>query len=53
MAALHLDKAAKQFFETLDRANRYSIIYRVGEAKRPETRASRIAMFVQMLARLC
>jgi uncharacterized protein YdeI (YjbR/CyaY-like superfamily) len=50
-AALALNEAGKRFFETLDRANRYAIIYRVGEAKRPETRASRIAMFVQMLAR--
>ncbi len=51
IAALQLDEAAKQFFATLDRANRYSIIYRLGEAKRPETRARRIAKFVQMLAR--
>jgi uncharacterized protein YdeI (YjbR/CyaY-like superfamily) len=35
----------------LDRANRYSIIYRVNDAKRPETRAQRIAQFVEMLAR--
>jgi uncharacterized protein YdeI (YjbR/CyaY-like superfamily) len=50
-AALQSDEAAKQFFETLDRANCYAIIYRVGEAKRPETRANRIEKFVQMLAR--
>jgi uncharacterized protein YdeI (YjbR/CyaY-like superfamily) len=30
--ALALNKAAKRFFETLDRANRYSILYRVNEA---------------------
>jgi uncharacterized protein YdeI (YjbR/CyaY-like superfamily) len=38
-------------FEALDRANRYSIIYRVNDAKRPETRAQRITQFVEMLAR--
>jgi len=51
LASLRSNKAASRFFETLDRANRYSIIYRVGEAKRPETRARRIAKFVEMLAR--
>ena len=51
LAALRSNKAALHFFENLDRANRYSIIYRVGEAKRPETRAKRIAKFVEMLAR--
>lgn len=51
LAALHLNKAALHVFEGLDRANRYSIIYRVGEAKRPETRTKRIAKFVEMLAR--
>jgi uncharacterized protein YdeI (YjbR/CyaY-like superfamily) len=35
----------------LDRANCYSIIYRVNDAKRPETHAQRIAQFVEMLAR--
>jgi uncharacterized protein YdeI (YjbR/CyaY-like superfamily) len=49
--ALALSEAASRFFETLDRANRYSIIYRVNDAKRPETRAKRIEQFVQMLAR--
>ena len=51
LAALGSNKAALRFFETLDRANRYAVIYRVGEAKRPETRAKRIAKFVEMLAR--
>lgn len=50
-AALAPHESAKRFFETLDRANRYSIIYRVNDAKRPETRARRIAQFVEMLAR--
>jgi uncharacterized protein YdeI (YjbR/CyaY-like superfamily) len=51
LASLRSNKAASRFFEKLDRANRYAIIYRVGEAKRPETRAKRIAKFVEMLAR--
>ena len=51
LAALRANKAALRFFEKLDRANRYSIIYRVGAAKRPETRASRITKFIDMLAR--
>ena len=50
-AALASHKTAKRFFETLDSANRYSIIYRVNDAKKPETRAKRIAQFVEMLAR--
>jgi uncharacterized protein YdeI (YjbR/CyaY-like superfamily) len=51
LVALRSNKAALHFFEKLDRANRYAVIYRVGEAKRPETRAKRIAKFVEMLAR--
>lgn len=47
--ALASNKRAHRFFETLDRANRYSIIFRVNDAKRPETRAKRIAQFVLML----
>jgi uncharacterized protein YdeI (YjbR/CyaY-like superfamily) len=50
-AALASRETAKRFFEALDRANRYSIIYRVNDAKRTETRAQRIAQFVEMLAR--
>ena len=50
-AALSSNEAARQFFEVLDRANRFAIIYRVNDAKRPETRAKRIAHFMEMLAR--
>jgi uncharacterized protein YdeI (YjbR/CyaY-like superfamily) len=49
-AALDADPRAREFFATLDGANRYAILYRVQEAKRPETRARRIAKFVAMLA---
>lgn len=47
-AALAADPLAKAFFETLSGANRYAILYRVHDAKRPETRAARIAKFVEM-----
>jgi uncharacterized protein YdeI (YjbR/CyaY-like superfamily) len=49
--ALASNDAARQFFDALDRANRYAIIYRVNDARRPETRAKRISQFVEMLAR--
>lgn len=50
-AALASHESAKRFFDKLDGANRFAIIYRVNDAKRPETRARRIAQFVEMLAR--
>ena len=40
---------ARAFFESLDSANRYAILYRLAEAKRPETRARRLDTFVGML----
>ena len=46
--ALERNARASAFFETLDAANRYAILYRVMTAKRPETRAKRIATFVEM-----
>ncbi|MFB7279311.1 YdeI family protein [Streptomyces hydrogenans] len=50
-AALAADPAAAASFETLDGANRYAILYRVQDAKRPETRARRIEQFVAMLSK--
>ncbi|HEY7015135.1 MAG TPA: YdeI/OmpD-associated family protein [Streptosporangiaceae bacterium] len=41
---------ARAFFATLSSANRYAILYRIGDAKRPETRARRVAKYVAMLA---
>jgi uncharacterized protein YdeI (YjbR/CyaY-like superfamily) len=41
--------AARAFFEQLSSQNRYSILHRLAEAKRPETRARRLAKFVSML----
>jgi uncharacterized protein YdeI (YjbR/CyaY-like superfamily) len=43
--------AAAEFFETLTSQNRYAILYRLQDAKRPETRARRLAQFVEMLER--
>ncbi len=49
-AELARNEAAAAFFATLSSANRYAILYRIGDAKRPETRAKRIAKYVAMLA---
>jgi uncharacterized protein YdeI (YjbR/CyaY-like superfamily) len=51
--AMRLDKLpkAKRFFESLDSRNRYSILFRIQTAKRPETRAKRIDQFVDMLVK--
>ena len=50
-AALAKDSQAKRSFSTLDAANRYAILYRIHDAKQPETRARRIAQFVETLSR--
>lgn len=50
-AALERNKKAKAFFATLDSQNRYAILHRTHLAKKPETRARRIAKFVEMLAK--
>ena len=49
-AALDANGAAREAFESLDRANRYAILYRLFDAKKPETRTRRIEDFVAMLA---
>lgn len=49
--ALESDEQAKQFFAKLDSRNKYAIIYRINDAKRLETRATRIAKYVSMLSR--
>ena len=35
---------------SLDARNRYAILYRIQDAKRPETRARRIDTYVRMLS---
>jgi uncharacterized protein YdeI (YjbR/CyaY-like superfamily) len=49
--ALAANPAAAAFFDSLDSANRYAIVYRLEEAKKPETRARRLEKFVAMLER--
>jgi uncharacterized protein YdeI (YjbR/CyaY-like superfamily) len=50
-AELERSPQAAAFFATLNRVNRYAILYRIHDAKRPETRAKRIRTFVEMLER--
>ena len=49
--ALAANPRARAMFRKLTSANRYSILYRIGNAKKIETRARRIEQFVEMLAR--
>jgi uncharacterized protein YdeI (YjbR/CyaY-like superfamily) len=48
-AELEADPGMKEFFEGLSSQNRYAILYRLHDAKKPETRARRLAQFVEML----
>jgi len=50
-AELDANPAAREFFATLDGSNRYAILYRLDEAKKPETRERRLRKFVAMLER--
>lgn len=50
-AALDKNPEAKQFFETLNRANVYGFCWRIQTAKKPETRKARIEKFIDMLNR--
>jgi uncharacterized protein YdeI (YjbR/CyaY-like superfamily) len=45
------NEAAGAFFAALDSANRYAIVYRLEDAKKPETRERRLRKFVGMLER--
>jgi len=48
---LDANPTAAEFFASLDSANRYAIVYRLEEAKKPETRERRLRKFVAMLER--
>lgn len=48
-AALDADPDATKRFQDLDSRNRYAILYRIDDAKRPETRRRRIEKYVAML----
>jgi uncharacterized protein YdeI (YjbR/CyaY-like superfamily) len=50
-AALDTNPPAREFFEALDRANRYAILFRIQTVKKPETRARKIQEFIHMLKR--
>jgi uncharacterized protein YdeI (YjbR/CyaY-like superfamily) len=51
LVAVRRNKKAKAFFESLNKANRYAISYRLQTAKRPETRQKRLEIILAMLAR--
>jgi uncharacterized protein YdeI (YjbR/CyaY-like superfamily) len=48
---LDANPTAAKFFASLDSANRYAILYRLQEAKKPETRERRLKKFLAMLER--
>lgn len=48
--ALDANRKALAFFETLNRQNRYAILFRIQNVKKAETRMRKIAQFVEMLA---
>jgi uncharacterized protein YdeI (YjbR/CyaY-like superfamily) len=50
-AELDANPKAAAFFAELDGTNRYAILYRLQEAKKPETRVRRLTKFVAMLER--
>jgi uncharacterized protein YdeI (YjbR/CyaY-like superfamily) len=48
-SALRKSPSAKRFFESLDAQNRYAILHRLMTARQPDTRAKRLATFIEML----
>ena len=48
-AVLDKNPKAKEFFEALNKTNRYAVLWRIQTAKKPETRASRIEKLIAML----
>jgi uncharacterized protein YdeI (YjbR/CyaY-like superfamily) len=49
-AALAANPAAKAFWDTLNKTGRYPFLFQTLTAKKPETRANRIARFMVLLA---
>jgi uncharacterized protein YdeI (YjbR/CyaY-like superfamily) len=47
--ALDGNAKANDFFTTLNRANRYAILFRIQTAKKAETRARRVELLIKML----
>ena len=50
LAALKKDSKALAFFKSLNKANVYAIVYRLQTAKKPETRARRMKLILEMLS---
>jgi len=50
-AALDGNARAKAFFEKLDRANRYAVLWRIQTVKKAETRERKLREFIGMLER--
>ena len=50
-AALDANQLAAAFFKTLDRSNRYAVLWRIQTAKKDETRARKIRQLIEMLER--
>ena len=48
---LNKNKKAKQFFESLNKTNKYAINWRLQTAKKPETREKRMKAIIEMLAK--
>lgn len=49
--ALDANRKANEFFATLNSQNRYAILFRIQNVKKAETRARKIAQFVDMLSK--
>jgi uncharacterized protein YdeI (YjbR/CyaY-like superfamily) len=49
--ALDANPTAAEFFATLNKSNRFAIVYQLEDAKKPETRTRRLQKFVAMLER--
>jgi uncharacterized protein YdeI (YjbR/CyaY-like superfamily) len=49
-AAMDADGHAAEFFKAINRSQRYSFLFRLETAKRPDTRQKRIEQFVKLLA---
>lgn len=50
-AALDANPEAREFFDALDRANRYAVLFRIQTVKKAQTRARKIQEFIRMLKR--
>ena len=51
LAALQKSKKGLAFYETLNKANRYAIAWRLQTAKKPETRQRRLEAILEMMKR--